>query len=991
MWKKSTALLALCLLLAAPQAAGQYLYPGSAPTHVHWNQLKGEHFTVIYPRDIDSLAREYLYAFERTRDATLTGLHIDAPRMPIILQPYNMKSNGNVSWAPRRVELYTTPPGNPLYALDWPDQLAWHEGRHVGQFAHYNQGNLRPLYYLFGEQAYVMAFPSTTQDEGDAVSHETDMTPAGRGRDPEFLKYYRAAFLAGDIRSYDNWRYGSYRNYTPNKYALGYMINSTMRNHSGNYFVMGDLLQEKVHSWWRFFSVSHRSSIMASGLTTRKNWREGVARYNSMWSWDYYLRMPYSPAEPVVKGSSKYYVELTNPLPFDGDVYVTMSGLPFERRLARIDSLGNYHYVRPFSAYTSSLVKDGDHAFVFSEIVQDPRWEMRSWSVIRRYDTRTGQLQTLTRRTRYLNPSVAPDGSILAVEYLVKGGSQAVVLDPDGKLLETFPAPEGGQLVNLVQLGAVRYATVITGEGEGIYRHDGAWTCIVPPQSRMIRDLRSAGDSLLYFTTDLDGLSNVYALDPATGELERWVNAPHSAAQPWFDEASGKLYYADYSHRGYMPASLSIAKFDGKPGSFEEPYILNRVAENNARQAAEYVQPLGEAEDSALRSHIDSLPAQRYSKLLHGFHIHSWAPLYVNIDRIMNDLSGLDISHLERLYEYVAPGVTIMSQNQMGTLATVLGYSYYKHHHGAHAYVKYTGLYPVIEAAFDFNERSRTFQYSDMRPHEEPVKPGGQPVAWLDTLSKPAINFTLRLSVPLHFSKGGWNTTVEPHLSYAMTNDGYIYVPSDSRFVGSNYTRVLNADLSVDTRLARPTSRLTPRLGFGLQLTGQTRLGPSEIHNPVGALRAYTYLPGFRIEDGFKLTYAYQHQPEGGLFFSPAFNLVRRPYGYDNMILMNYHRLLAEYAMPIYAGDLNGGWFFYLKRILLIPFVDAARDTRAPIAEGSQISGFEPRNYLSYGTKLMFNTYLFRIGTELKFGIQYTRVYDSNKWGSIRFVLSTGL
>ena len=282
------------LLLIAPQAAAQYTKVGSAPASVRWSQLKGDHYTVIYPRDIDSLAREFLYAFERSHDAVMAGLHIDPPRMPIILQPYYMNSNGNVSWAPRRVELYTTPPAQPLYALDWETQLAVHEGRHVGQFAHYTQGALRPFQYLAGEQGFALGFPSTTQMEGDAVQNETDLTGSGRGRDPEFLKYFRTAFLSGDIRSYDRWRYGSYRYYTPNKYAFGYLINSTMRYRSGNYFVMGDILEEKVHSWWRVFSQSHRSYIRGSGLTVRKNWRDAVARYNSMWRWDYLLREPYS-------------------------------------------------------------------------------------------------------------------------------------------------------------------------------------------------------------------------------------------------------------------------------------------------------------------------------------------------------------------------------------------------------------------------------------------------------------------------------------------------------------------------------------------------------------------------------------------------------------------------------------------------------------------------------------------------------------------------
>lgn len=77
--------------------------------------------------------------------------------------------------------------------------------------------------------------------------------------------------------------------------------------------------------------------------------------------------------------------------------------------------------------------------------------------------------------------------------------------------------------------------------------------------------------------------------------------------------------------------------------------------------------------------------------------------------------------------------------------------------------------------------------------------------------------------------------------------------------------------------------------------------------------------------------------------------------------------------------------------MILIPFVDAARDLKSPVFEGSQITGFGPKNFLSYGTRLMLNTYLFRIGTEFKIGIQYSRTYDSDKWGSIRFVMSTGL
>ena len=210
MWRKLTFLTGLFLLLACLPAKGQYVLTGNAPFCTRWSQLKGEHFDIIYPSEIDSLAREYLYTFEKTRTATLTGLHIETPHMPMILQPYDLYSNGMVSLAPRRIELYTTPPSTPLYALNWEMQLAVHEGRHIGQMSHYTKGLYHFLNILTGEQGSAVGiglYPTRVLLEGDAVQNETDMTFAGRGRDPEFLKFFRASFVEGDFRTWANWRY----------------------------------------------------------------------------------------------------------------------------------------------------------------------------------------------------------------------------------------------------------------------------------------------------------------------------------------------------------------------------------------------------------------------------------------------------------------------------------------------------------------------------------------------------------------------------------------------------------------------------------------------------------------------------------------------------------------------------------------------------------------------------------------------------------------
>ena len=983
MRKKLVILLGFLLLGCLP-AAGQYYTTGAAPTGTKWNRISSEHFDVIFPIELDSLAREYLYDFEKTRTATLTGLRVETPRMPIVLQPYDMYSDGMVVWSPRRLELYTTPPGNALYALNWEMQLAVHEGRHIGQMSHYTNGFYHFLNILAGEQGSAVGiglYPTQTLMEGDAVQNETDLTPSGRGRDPEFVKYFRAAFLAGDFRSYDAWRYGSFRKYSPGKYPFGYLLTSTMRDNSNNYFATGDIMHGQVKDFWRVFSVSHRSYRRATGLTARKNWRTAIARNTELWQWEYNLRAPYTPYTPLLNRRDAVYTEISNPMPLGNETYAAMSGMQFERRIIRIDSLGQRRFRRPLSNTTSTLVPDSDHSFLFSEVIPDPRWEHRSWSIIRRYDTRTNRFETLTRQSRYLNPvPSAGRDSILAAEYKVEGGSDVVILDRDGQLLNRIAAPEKGQVTGIAQLQNDLYATVITTKGLGLFRYDGDWHRVVAPQSRMIRDLRAAGDSLLYFVSDLDGLSNIYTYEPAEDRLLRRTSVRYSAENPLLTE-DGTFLYGEYDHHGYHPVSVPIDSLQHNVHSFLDPYV-NDLAERNAEQASAYITPLTNAEDSLLRSQIDQLESNRYSKLTHGIHIHSWAPFYANVNRLINDLGGFDSQHFSNWYQFVAPGVSVMSQNTLGTLSGTAGYSYHDRHHAGHLYARYTGLYPVFEVAADYNERNRTRSYAS-------AERGGKGFR-LDTLDKPAFVINSQVSLPLNLSRGGWVTWLTPAVNLSMTNDAFEYKePGYLESHQGDHTVLLTGTLRFYTQLSRPKARLTPRLGFGVQLSGMTRIGPAV--NNVASLTAWTYLPGFGKEDGFKLSYSRQVQTGNGLIYSSSFNLVRRPYGFENSILMNYHRVLLQYALPIYAGDLNGGFFFYLKRLELVPFVDYAFDKSHPQQENGAISQFAPTSFLSYGSTLLVNTRLFRIGTDLKFGVQYARPHRPGDHGSFRFVLNNSL
>lgn len=998
MRKKGLILLFIALAFSAPAALAQYHLSGSDPSGLRWNRMQSEHFDIIFPDGLDSLSREYLYSFEKTRDQTLTGLHIETPRMPIVLHPYNMNSNGMVVWAPRRLELYTTPPGDPLYALNWEMQLATHEGRHIGQMSHYTKGIYKVLGYIAGEQSIALGIgvhPSKALFEGDAVQNETDFTASGRGRNPEFLKFFRASFLEGDSLRYTVLRYGSFRHYTPGKYPFGYMISSTMRDNSGNYYVTGDILAEQVRDWWRIFSVSNRSFIHASGLKRRRNWRLAVARSTELWSREYELRAPYTEFDPLLAKREKVYTEISNPIPLGDETFATMSGVRHERRIVSIDTLGRWHWKRPISSTTSTLVADSDHSFIFSEIVPDPRWEHRSWSVIRRYDAKSNSFETLTRRTRYLNPTPsAGRDSILAAEYKVEGGSDVVVLDREGKLLDRIPAPEKGQVTSLADIGGAIYATVITTEGQGIYRHDGAWIEVVAPQNRLIRELRPYCDSLLSFVSDLDGISCIYALDPSGPEPRLWriANARYSAEKPHMGD-DGSIWYGDYDRRGYQPVKVTPEALQWKEASFSEPYH-DLLADRNSRQAEEHTKALTPEEDSLLRQKIDKLESRRYSKLLHGFHIHSWAPFYANVDRLMNDIEGFDLTNFSNWYEYASLGATVLSQNALGTLVTTLGYSYHQRHHGAHAHFSYTGLYPRFDLSVDFNDRSQT--HTDIS-----YEPGKGIIQEIDTLARPGLKVNAAVSLPLNFSRGGWNTSFVPQVNYVLTNDSFRFLEPDAGTGDlTPVTQLLIGTLNFSSQLAKPAARLTPRLGFGLRLSGEMRIAPDMFRNAIYGIRAWVYLPGFGKEDGFKLSYWRQYQPWGSFSYHPDYNLVKMPYGFSKEVLMDYHRGTLEYALPIWAGDVDGGFFFYLKRFMIIPFVDLAYDKSHPVMPGGGRASqefprydvtLEPHTFFSYGTALMVTTRLFRIGSDFKIGVRYSRRNIEGDHGRFQFVMSTGL
>ena len=190
----------LCGVLLCNSLYGQFLEGVGDRASVKWRQMSGPTYKVIYPKGEDSLALKYLWLLEQNREATMLGLGLDKrAKVPVVLHNRTANSNGLVTWAPKRMELYTIPPTD-TYSHIWEEQLAIHEARHVGQMTYFTKGIFNVLQYFIGEQSQGLGagvYGSEWNMEGDAVVAETELTNSGRGREADFLEYHRLSILQG--------------------------------------------------------------------------------------------------------------------------------------------------------------------------------------------------------------------------------------------------------------------------------------------------------------------------------------------------------------------------------------------------------------------------------------------------------------------------------------------------------------------------------------------------------------------------------------------------------------------------------------------------------------------------------------------------------------------------------------------------------------------------------------------------------------------------
>ena len=944
----------LTILLIPTGLWAQFYVTGDDPGKVRWRTIDTDNFSIIYPEGTDSLAKVYGYELEKFRlpVSRSTG-YLNKGRLPVVMHAYNA-ANGSVAWAPKRMDLFTVPSPYSTEPMPWPTMLSVHEGRHVTQMQFGMTKAQRPIGWTFGEMWNILAsllYPGLSNIEGDAVIAETALTNSGRGRTADFLNYYKVAFDNGDFRRWDQWRLGSQRRYAPDHYALGYLTIGGFRYLYDCPEFMKEaygLSARRPYNLAAFYTTTKR----LTGKKYEEAFQEVCRTMHGIWKAEAEARAPFIPMEPVT-AEPRLYTDYLGTRILGDVIYSIKRGHETAPLLVSIEPDGKEKVLSRF-AYETSGLKSSESLkrLYWSETSADRRWSLKSTSRIRYINLGTKGKQGLTSSESLLyNPDINQSNNFVAtVEYRIDGSSYLTVVNGvNGEKIATVNAPSGVQLVETAWISDDILASGISEEGYGVYKYSGgAWSVVLGPQPVKIKDFQSHGDQII-FTCDRTGVNELYHLDPSTGSLRQKTVTRYGAEDFSYDTEGRYLYYSSQTVKGMRIFRTAVENLVDREADFTQKHtwvLAEKLAEQERNLA------LADGHDEAVPEiEVNFSEPRRYRKFPHMFNVHSWAPLYVNVDNIMN-------MSYDYTWQAASLGATGIMQNRLSNASGEFGYSAHKDpynpsewRHSGHARFIYSGWYPVCEVSVDINDRAAR----QLSPTAYLMGKGASISIESRPLDTPYVEGRISMYIPWDFSSGGWYRGLIPRLSYRISNDMFntsaSVMENQEAFVSSangeflttgfhtfkystegknSFRHSLNGSVRAYTVLSTPNSAVYPKWGIGVEAGASGSLESASYLSPMGYGYVYGYVPGIIPTHGLKLTAMHQMKISDAVFGQAVVNMMPRGLSSNSALLswlsirnQQMTKITADYAFPVFIGDLAiGGNFFSIKRLVVNPHFD---------------------------------------------------------------------
>lgn len=953
------------LLLLAYNSKAQFVNFGQDRPSLHWKQIKTADFQIIYPDFFEENAQKMANIYTRLYEHANT-LQLKPKRISIIVHADGGVSNGNVALVPRKSELYTMPSQDP--SDSWLEHLCVHEFRHVVQLDKVNQGLTKSLSYIFGE-----LFPITVVGvyvpmwfmEGDAVCFESSVGHLGRGRSPEFLNEMKAQIVEKGIYNFPKAILGSYKDFVPNRYTMGYFMTANSRINYGVDIWAKALtrtgrhpfgicpfakslsltMHEKRDSLWD--TPTFRSLFINADSIKQKNtfpdakrtlYRDNFSELQQIWKQEASTQKNDFDTIPT---DNKYYTNYYYPTPDkEGNIIAYKKGLQQtgafikikgqkEKLLTRTGLLDDYKFVF------------NNHQIVWSEYHPHVRWDLGGRMRLSSYNLKTGKYKRYRGHQNQFSPFKADQNwGFIEVNQL----NQASIVITDSTLKKEIwrlqahdnemfihPSYSNNKIITVVQ------------SPQGLWIEGINMTTKERQQltEKIYYELDNpiAVDTNIIYRASYNGNNEFYRLQGS--HLEQVLSGRFGIRFPFFDTDSNQLYFSFYSSDGYKPGTINYSKIQKKTVEYQH----FRLADSMQQQ-----------EHWQLHFSNDSIYSSRkYNKFTHLVNIHSWGPLCIN-------LNDMDIDF----------GAVVYSQNKLSTLSFTTGYILKSgYDHGAWLFnATFSGWWPIIR----LNIKSGRDNYYNLNQGLNVTTDSTELLYIYNKAQRTSADLTVQL--PFNISAKQYNRYIRPYVRYKVEalhrqRPDHLY----------SYRTIENISFLYPVNKhnynIHQSSRFYQLLEYGITFSNQTRMTEQESNPRWGQMLSIGYTHA--LDQGLDL--GYQWWSDSRLYFPGILtnhslsvyggfqHMSNQTRSYGNKIL--YPRgislygyeigsLRCSYRLPLLFPDQHIGSLLYFKGVEGCLFYDF----------GSSKHKAGIYHYSSYGIELTTDTHFFRLTYPIHMGIR---------------------
>ncbi|MCW5910639.1 MAG: hypothetical protein KIT62_06170 [Cyclobacteriaceae bacterium] len=950
--------------------------------NLKWKQVRTPNFKVVFPAGFEAQAMRVANTLEHIREPESASLGKPPRSISVVLQNQSSISNGFVSITPRRSEFYAMPSQNYNFQgnLDWLDLLATHEYRHMVQFSHANRGFNRALYYLFGSNTLAaMSFIAVPQWfwEGDAVATETEFTSSGRGRIPHFDLVFRTNLQEDRIFNYNKQYLRSYKHNIPDHYVLGYHMVNYLRKRTRNDHVWGNITERAWSVPFMPFTFS-RAIKKESGLYVKDLYAEMARDLQQEWK---SKQQELTPFDYLLVRKSKAYTDYRFPQLVGVDsVVVIKSGIGDVEELTLLTPSGEKKLLTLGPYNQTGMLSAANKRIVWNEYRYDPRWRVKSYSVIVAYDLKTKQRKQLTFKSRYASAALSPDGTQVAtVETATDYTTTLVIVDYEtGSVIKRFENADN-DFISMPRWSenGKEIVTLATGKaGKLLIQYSvetGIRSSLTAPADENIGHPVPHGDYIFY-NAPVGGVDNIFAWEGTTRKHYRVTRSQYGAYNPGISADGKYLYYNEQGRDG-----LDVVRADLTKSGWKETGVWQDGA------------VLYEEEKSNLLADVpqEKYEVKKYSRAAHLFNPYSWGA-YVD-----NSLTQVDIG--------------ISSRDVLSNLSLNAGYLYDINERTGSwkAGISYQGAYPILDV--NFLRASRTADEGNVTVEEWFISKQNDTTKVRSTRN---VTFTWEeksieagLRLPLLATNGRFLSLVSlgNYVGYTQVSDFYNGETSSRHIPGlivydtinqggtdvarrrvgyynfSNYagngSLIYNHFNITAYRLQKQSRRdINSKWGQAVFLNLYGTPYGGDYSGSQFSFYTQLYFPGLFKHHSLWGYWGYQKRKTVALgpgeqgFDNYQFrNRVPLPRGLGIRRFEDFYTMSANYTFPVWYPDVNIGPLLNVQRVRVNAFLDYGFGSTT-IASSTPDTG----TYLSTGAEVKFDINILRMLPQVDVGFRYS-------------------